>query len=815
MRQDLRAISRAFSRSPVFAITAVLTLAIGIGASTAMFSIVNAVLLQPLPFHQPERLVQLWEANPSEGKNQVGVSVPNFSDWRGRSRSFDDLALMMVDPNAAVLGIGDVSVQARQVTVTPSLFALLGVRPLIGRGFVPTDGKPTSTDGEEVVLSYTFWNRAFGGDRGVIGTSVRVEGAPGTVIVGVMPAGFSFPDEVDVWMPLDLSRTTGFERDGRFARVVGRLKPQVSLASARSELESVAAGLAREYPVTNSGWTTEIATLHESSAGRHRLAMLTLFAATAFVMLVGCANASTLLLARGMTRRGELAVRTALGASRGRVARLLLTEAFVVAAAGGLAALLLAKLLIMAAIPLAVRFAPRIAAAELSLPVLLFCAVVSIAAAIVSGLLPAVRLSRTDLQTAMKPSGERSTRTRGHSRTQQAIVSMQLALCLVLVIGAMLFIRTFVRLSTIDLGFNPAHVISIDARFPMYRSMARNRWQLLATDTSAVLRRLQSTPGVEAASATNYAPLSGTIVPAQVTIHGSAGQQQAVYRNVTPAFFATLGIPFVAGRDFTDADISDLARLPDPNAHRRSEGVAIINATAARMFWPGANPLGRLLSTQYDPGISARRVVGVVQDVRSETLRDRMPAEVYVPSLEDPSFAMTLLIRTPLPPAQIVPALRHEIAQAAPDLSTANVRLLSDIVDESMGSAPFNTVIVTGFAAAALLLSAIGVFGVFAFGVAARRREIGIRIALGATRNAVTRLLLGEIATPVVLGIAVGAVTAIAAGRIFGALLYGVTSTDPASYALAIAVVLVVALGAAYVPVRRALRGDPATALRL
>src|SRR5688572_19234237 len=662
MRQDLRAIYRAFSRSPVFAITAVLTLAIGIGASTAMFSIVNAVLLQPMPFHEPERLVQLWEANPSEGKNQFGVSVPNFNDWRARSRSFDDFALLMIDGYPTVLGITDVSVQARQATVTPNLFALLGVRPLMGRGFVPTGGAPSASDGEEVVLSHTFWHRAFGGDPGVIGRSVRVEGAPGTVIVGVMPAGFSFPDDIDIWMPLDVSQTTGFTRDTRIARVVARLKPQVSLPAARSELESVAAVLSREYPVTNTGWTTEIATLHESSAGRHRLAMLTLFAATALVMLVGCANASTLLLARGITRRGEFAVRTALGASRGRVARLLLTEAFVVAVAGGLAALLLAKLLLKAAIPLAVRFAPRIAGAELSVPVLLFCAVVSIAAAIVSGLLPAVRLSRTDLQTAMQPGGERSTRTAGHSRTQQAIVTMQLALCLVLVIGAMLFIRTFVRLSTIDLGFNPSHVISIDARFPMYRSMARNRWQLLATDTSAVLRRLKSTPGVDAASAINYAPLSGTTVPAQVTIHGYAGQQQAVYRNVTPGFFATLGIPFVAGRDFTEVDISDLARLPDPNPRRRSEGVAIVNATAARMFWPGENPLGRLLSTEYDPGISARRVVGVVQDVRSENLRDRMPAEVYVPYLEDPSFAMTLLIRTRVAPAQIVPALRHEIA---------------------------------------------------------------------------------------------------------------------------------------------------------
>ena len=815
MRQDLRSIYRAFSKSPVFAATAVLTLAIGIGASTAMFSIVDAVLLQPLPFREPERLVELWEANPAEGKNQFGVSLQNFADWRARSRSFDDLALMMIDGNPAVLGIGDVSVQARQATVTPNLFGLLGVRPLIGREFLPIDGVQTSLDGEEVVLSHTFWHRAFGGDPEVIGRAVRHEGAPGMVIVGVMPAGFSFPAEVDIWMPLDVSRTTVGTRDTRVAQVIGRLRSDVSIPSARADVESIAARLSREYAATNTDWTVQLASLHDSKVGHHRLAMLTLFAATALVMLVGCANTCNLLLARGLARRGELAVRTALGASRVRLARLLLTEAFVVAAAGALAALLLAKVLIVATIPLAVRFAPRIAGAEFSLPVLLFCGAVSIGSAIVAGLLPAVRLSRTDLQAAMKPNGERSTRTTGHSRAQEVVVAAQLAFCLVLVIGAMLFIQTFVRLSTIDLGFNPSHVISIDARFPMYRSMARNRWQLLAIDTNAVLRRLQSTPGVEAASAINHAPLSGTIVPAEITLRGSPGRQQAIYRNVTPGYFKTLGIALVTGRDFTDADISDLARLPDPNTRRRREGVAIVNATAARLFWPGGNALGQLLSTEYDPGITARRIVGIIRDVRSDTLRERIRPEVYVPYLEDPSFAMTLLVRTPLSPSQIVPVLRYEIGQAAPDLSTANVRMLSDVVDESMGSTPFSMVLVSGFAVAALVLSAIGVFGVFASGVVARRREIGIRVALGATQSDVTWLLLRQIATPVVLGIAVGAAMAISAGRIISALLYGVSSTDPTSFAASIAVVLLVALAAAYLPVRRALRGDPAAALRL
>ncbi len=814
MTQDLSAVWRSALRSPIFTVTAVLTLAIGIGASTAMFSVVNAVLLRPLPFRDAERLVEIFEANPSEGRDETGVAPPNFRDWRVRSHSFDDLALFVVEGVPTVLALGDVSVQARVAYVTPNLLSVLGVRPAFGRDFGQAATGDLPADASEMIVSHEFWHSRFGRDPAAIGRNVRVEGGTGTTVVGVMPSDFQFPRGIDFWMPLDVNRTPD-DRNSRYSRVVGRLKRAVPLAAAGTELGAIAAALATEYPATNTGWTARIGALQEPGVEQHRLGLLTLFAATAFVMLVGCANVSNLLLARGVARQSELAVRSALGASRRRIARLLLTEAMALAAVGGAGGLLLAYALMPVFVRLASRAVPGVVEADLSTPVLLFSVAASAIAALVTGLVPAVRLSRTDLQLTVKTAGERTTRHRSHAHLQRLIVAGELALCLALVVGAMLFIRTLVGLNTVELGFNPAHVISLDARFPMYRTKERNRWQLLATDTNAVLQRLRSTAGVEAVSAINHAPLSGTLVPVNVTLPGEERGRRAFYRNVTPDYFRTLGIRFISGRDFTDADISHLARFPVPDPRRREEGVVIVNQSAAKFFWPNQNALGQRLSTDYDPGISGRRVIGVVRDMRSAGLRDDdAPVEVYVPYLQDPSFAMTLLVRTPIPLDRIAPTLHHEIHQAAPDLSTANVRMLDDIVTESMGSTPFTTFIVSAFAALALTLAAIGVFSVFAFGVAARTREIGIRLTLGATRNDVTRLFVRDAIGPIGVGVVAGTAIALASGRIIATLLFGVTPTDPASFVTAIGVVVMVALAASYVPVRYALRADPAATLR-
>jgi putative ABC transport system permease protein len=596
MMHDLRAVWRAARRAPIFTATAVITLAIGIGASTAMFSIVNAVLLRPLPFRDAHRLVEVFEANPSEGREQSGVAAANFLDWRGRSKTLDDLALMMIDANPSVLGIGDTSIQARMALVTPNLMSVLGVPPALGRGF----GSPQA---EEIILSHGFWHRAFGGDPAVIGRRVRVEGAPGTVIVGVMPASFSLRDGIEFWMPLDPAASGMADRDARYLQAVGRLRASATLEGARAELAAIALRLARDYPATNAGWTVGIQQFTEPNVERHRLGLLTLFAATAFVMLVGCANVSNLLLARGVARQSELAVRSALGASRRRIAQLLFTESMALSLAGGVAGLMLACGMLPILVRLSSRVVPRVATANLSASVLIFSLAACLIAAIAAGLAPAFRLSRTDLQLTIKTGGERTTHG-GDAQVQRWIVAGGLALCLTLVLGATLFIRTFVNLTKTNLGFTPSHVISIDARFPMYRTTERNRWQLLARDTSAVLQRLRSIAGVDAAAAVNNAPLSGTLVPVEVMLAGETRGRRAFYQNVTPGYFGTLDIPVIAGRDFNDADVSHLATSPVPDPRRREEGVVIVNETAARLFWPDGNALGQTLSTAYDPGIS-------------------------------------------------------------------------------------------------------------------------------------------------------------------------------------------------------------------
>ena len=775
----------------------------------------NAVLFRPLPFHDPDRLVRLWESHPADGKEQVEVSAANVNDWRQRTTAFEDLALFDVGTYPIVLGVDDTSVQARQAVVSPNLFALLGVRPAAGREFgsVPEARGPLA--GREVILSHALWRRVFGADPAVIGRTVRIEGVPGNVVVGVMPAGFSFPSGTELWMPPSASRAAADPRAARSYGALGRLKPNASVAGARADLQSIAAVLAREHPATNAGWTVAVLPLHDSVVGGHRLGLMTLFAAVASVMLVGCANMSNLLLARGVARRNELAIRAALGAGRGRIARLLFTETAVLALLGGAAGWAFAGVLLPVLVRLAGENVPRLAEARLSTAALAYCALAVVATTVGAGLAPALRLSRAEVQAAFSAAGERSTRLSIDTRLQRTIVGVELAVSLVLLVGAILFIQTFVRLKAIDLGFDPEHVISIEARVPIYRTSAPNRWQLLAADTSAVLRRLRSIPGVQAVSTTTDLPLSGNLMTTEVTLPGEPRPREAFYHGVSPDYFKTMGMTLVQGRDFTEDDAGSLARLPDPRAAAPKQGAVIVNETTAGTFWPSGGALGQFLSTSFDArGLSRRLVVGVVRDARSASLRGAPPAEVYVPYLEDPSFSMTLLVRTALPIDGIVPTLRREMREVSADMSTANIRMLDDVVSESMGSSRFSALVVSAFAVTALLLAAVGVFGVFAFGAAARVREIGIRMALGATGPDISRMFLKQAAGPICGGVIAGAAGALALNRLISALLFGVAPTDPVSFAGAALLLVAVALVASYLPVRRVVRTDPASALR-
>ena len=809
---DVRAAVRSFRVSPTFTITAVATLALGIGATTAIFSMVDAVLLRPLPFRTPERLVRVWESKPSEGKERFGVAPANLVEWQARARTFDGLALVDIDTNRTVLATPSGSLQVRDASVTPNLFALLGVQPQIGRSFTAA-ADATSTALREVTISHALWRDAFGADRNVIGRPVRIEGRATFVIVGVMPSGFSFPGDTELWFATTRQELAGLSRDARLSAVVGRLKDGVALAAARADLEAIAQQLAREYPTTNAGWTVIAIPLQDALVGNVRSALLVLLAAVTLVLLIACANVAHLLFARGVWRARDLAIRAALGASRARLVKQLLTESLLLSLAGGAAGWMLAMALRPALWRLAGDAIPRTAEnARLSNGALGMCAFLSVATALVTGLLPALAASRKDSRTAMQDGGERAAGALGRSRMQQWLVVAEIAVALILVVSAVLLSRSVVRLRHVDLGFASDRVISIDLRVPFFDVQTPDRWFRLAETSRALIARVRGLPGIAAAATTSDPPLSGNAVTTVVT--AKSARRMALYHRVSPGYFTTLGMPLVGGRDFDDEDASSESQLTSAKATPR-EGAAIVNETLARTLWPDGNAIDQYVSTNFDRRtISARRVVAVVRDAKSETLRSAATPEIYVPYLEDPAFAFTLLARTTLPPSTIAASLRGAMRDVDPDISSTNVRTLDDIVSGTLASFRFNSIVVGAFATVALLLSAVGIYGVLAFGVARRTREIGIRIALGAAPSDIRRLILGQAMRAVGIGVALGLVGALAATRLIESLLFGVGRTDPLSFGGAVVVLVMVALIATYVPVRRAIRMEPVTALR-
>lgn len=812
MWTDVRAALRTLRRSPVFATTAIATLALGIGASSAIFSLVHAVLLRPLPFPEPTRLIRIWESNPAKGDDRVLVAKANAAEWRHRSKALTDIALFNVSTEPTVLGFGDVSVQVKHATVTSNIFDVLGVQPAIGRLFGAVPERRGPLDGTELVVSHGFWQRALGGDPSAIGRTVRIEGAAGSVLVGVMPPGFAPPGDADIWTPIG---TAPGRRDNRMYGAIARLAGAATLRSARAELRSIASTIAIQYPATNEGWTVSVVPLHEAMVGNHELALLTLLGAVSFLMLVASANVSNLLLARGIGRRDELGIRASLGASRARLARLLLTEAFVLAVFGAALGIVFAWLLLPTLIQLAGSTVQRAADARIDWMTIGFATAVGFVSATVAGLLPALRHSRTEANVSVVAGGARLTSSRADTRLQRWVLAGEFAVCLVLLVGAMLFAHTFVNLRAVDLGFDPEHVISIETRVPIYQTLAPNRWQLLASQTTEALDRVRAVPGVLAASAASDLPLSGNLTTTDVTLLGETQARTALYHRVSPDYFRTMGMHLVQGRDFTNEDMSDLARLPDPRGASPRQGAVIVNEATAKAFWPAGNAVGQFLSTSYDARpVSRRRVAGVVRDARSESLRRGAPAEVYVPYLEDPSFAMTLLVRSERPAFQIVPAIRRELRAVSTELSTADVRMLDDVVGDSLRTSRFNALVLSAFGIVGLFLSALGVFGVFAFGVASRAREVGIRMAVGATARNIVQMFLSHAIGPILSGIVVGTVASFLFARVVGSMLFGVAATDSASYVVAAVTMAGTALLASYLPVRRLLQSDPARALR-
>jgi predicted permease len=801
--QDVRYGVRTLARTPGFTVAAVLALALGIGATTVIFSVVDAVLLRPLPYDRPEQLAVVLH----RGRNPV--SPANFVDWRREAGAFR--ALGAADYWPVNLGGTERPERVTGLHVTGDLLPLLGVAPQLGRLTAPDEGE--NGHDRVVVLGHRVWQRRFGRDPGVVGRSVRLDGEPHTVI-GVMPRGFEFPPfwakGAELWAPMPMAERAG-NRTAQSLRVFGRLAPGTSLERARAEMATVTARMEKEYPGTNRN--VVVRSLDDMAVGNVRSALLVLLGAVAFVLLIACANVAHMLLARATARHKEVALRVALGASRARVVRQLLTESVVLALAGGAAGLALAAAGIRAVVALGPQELPRLDTVGLDLRVLAVTLGVSLLTGVAFGLAPAVQASRSDLNVSLREGERGSTVGAGRHRLRRFLMASELALALVLLVGAGLMIRTFAALRAFDPGFRPAHVASAvvsvtgaragepGQRLPFYR---------------AVLERIRSSPGVVSASAINHLPLAGDIWGFPFNVEGrprpAPGETpSAAYRVVFPGYFTAMGVP-VHGRDFDDRD--DLG----------TPGVVIVNEYMAQRHWPGEDAIGKRI-TLGDPDKDAGwlTVVGVAANAARSRWAAAPEEEMFLPFLqsakyrESPQSAytyMTLVVRTTGEPSALAPVLRAAAWEADAGVTVSAVQTMDEVVAASTASPRFYLLLLAGFAAVALALAAVGIYGVMSYSVAQRQNEIGIRMALGARSGDVIRLVMRETVGVAALGGAAGLVAAALLSRLMGALLYGVGAADPLTLAIVCGVLAAVALLATYIPARRAVGVDPLQALR-
>jgi putative ABC transport system permease protein len=795
---DLRHGIRMLLRSPGFTAVAVAGLAIGVGASTALFSVLNAVLLRPLPYRAPERLVTVRESVPQIGLESL-TSPPTFLDWQRHSPVFESTqAYTEAFLNFGADG-GRVPERVYGLSVTPRLLDALGVRPALGRLFVPEDAAPEARP-RALVLSHDLWQRRFGGDPHIIGRTIGLGR-----VVGVLPSDFFFPSRrFELFRPMDLSRWTGPEatpedlRNGRRARfltVVARLKPGVGIGEARAAMDALAARLADRYPETDLGRGAALRSMDEELLGVVRPPLLLLQAAVVLLLVIAAANVANLQLVRSHARSRELATRAAVGATRVRLVRQLLAESLVLALLGGGAGLLLACWGARVIVALSPASVPRLGDVGLDGRVLVFSLLSSLAACFVSGLLPALRASRTDLVQTLARGGRGG--ERGRSLAQSAFAVVQLASSLVLLAGAGLLGKSVVRLSDVDAGFVRSESVAVD----LTRSgVERDAWAPFYAD---LLDRVRGLPGVKAAGITNDLPLGGEETRRSFQLVGDdvpAGGEpaHADFRRISPGYFDAMGVPLRRGRGFEEGET----------------GVAIVNQAFVRRFLQGREALGRQLAIQDVPPLP-REIVGVVGDVRHRGLAELPEPRMYVTHTDRPWPNMTLVVRAAAgDPTSLVPALRREVAALDPDLPLANVKTIDQYVGASMAPHTFRLRLVGAFAATALVLAALGVYGVVAWGVARRQHEIGIRMAVGADAAGIVRLVLRDGLRLVCLGTAAGLAGAVAAARALASLLYAVSPMDPHVLGTVVVVLAGITLVACYIPARRASRLDPLAVTR-
>ena len=801
--QDLRYGWRTLLKSPGFAAAALFTLALGIGANTAIFSVVYGLLLQPLPFRDAARLVLLHETTPKVG--DVSVSYPNFQDWRAQSHTFSEMA--------AVSNVGFNMAGASQpeniggLAVSPNFLSMAGIRPVIGRGFTPDEEKAGTAP--VLLLSYALWQSHFGGNRGVIGQTIRLDSRTVT-IVGVLPRDFRWIETCDVMEPIGVwatNNSTVAERGDRGdLTVVGRLAPGARMEQARAEMDGIAARLARAYPEANDQCGVKLQSLRESFSGDARPSMLVLLGAAIFVLLVACANVANLFLMRGAVRAKEMALRIAIGASGGRIVRQILTESFLVAVLGGLAGVGLA----LAGIPAMARLIPAdtLAGASVGMngAVLLFSAGLVVLSVLAFGLAPALHSARGNVHADLKEGGK-TTSGGGRNRWRGLLATSEIALALILLVGAGLMMKSLYRLLAVDSGFRPERVLKMEMSL---RTAQYDKDPAVIGFWQQVLERVRALPGVESAAVGTAIPLTDDHSRTDITVEGMALPKPSDYphpdtHTVSPGYEKTLGIRVLRGRGFTDADRENAPR------------VALVSAIVAQRLFPGADPvgkrftLGRLEANRAPKWLT---IVGVLADTKMYGLANPARLEVYVPFRQMAASEMVLLVKSGMEPAALVSAIRAVVVSIDKEQPIFGIATMQEVVNASVSTRRITLILLGLFSGLALVLASIGIYGVISYSVAQRAREIGIRMALGAQRGDVLRLVLAQGGKISLAGIAIGSAASAGLTWLMAKLLYSVSAVDPATFIAVAFVLAVIAMVASYIPARRAMRVDPLVALR-
>ncbi len=790
---DLRAGFRSLVRKPGLSVVAIVTLALGIGASTAIFSVVDAALLRALPYREPERLVMAWEVPPDHPRKQNVINLGNLEDWKAQSRTLGSFAAFL-DTSVALAGDGEPEQVPAQLA-TPGLFQVLGAAPLLGRTFAPDDGKEGQP--RAVVLGYGLWQRRFGGDPAVVGRAVLVNERAATV-VGVMPPGFTWhvkegsrtrkPAELwSAWQPTPEMKL----HRGRFAMAVARLAPGATVEEAQAEMRTIAARLEKQYPDFDAKWSATVTPLREQLSGVLRPSLLVLFGAVGF-----------LLLARATARQREVAVRAALGARRGRIVRQLLTESVILALAAGLVGAGVAAW----GIDVLVRLSPPelgdLPPVAINLPVLAFALALSFATGVIFGLAPALAATRVDLGAALKEGGRDSGGPRRH-RLRGALVVLETALALMLLVGAGLLAKSYARLAAVDPGFDPERVLTLRVSLPS----ARYTEEKLVAFAHAAAERLAAIPGVDSAGTVSFLPFAGPASGTTLEIEGQPPRPKGAERvtgvNIADAaFFRALRIPLLRGRLFS------------ADEERAARHVVIVNEAFVRAYFPSEDPIGKRVTIAMKDVDEPTTIIGVVGDSKHAALDRAVEPMAYWPQPELPMSSLTFVLHATSDAAALGPAARRALAELDPQQPVADVREMTSLLSRSIAQARFNTFVLMVFAAVALLLAAVGIAGVMAVAVAQRTREIGIRMALGARASQVVAQVVRQGIALALAGVALGVAGALVLARLLGALLYGVAATDPPTFALVAGGLVVVALLACAVPARRAAQVDPMIALR-